>query len=146
MKIRQDRGGLWILAGFPGEDVRTEIEALCKREGISGARVTAIGGVKDPEIAYYNLETRKYDAQVYPGVYELISGLGNVTLLDGKPFLHMHVAISGPDHRVVGGHMMNMQVGVFLEAFIDPLAERLEREMYDAIGLPAWSPFCGRFS
>lgn len=138
MKARKDPTGLWVLSFERGEPLRERVETFAIREGIHGARINAIGAAENPELAYYDLAEKKYLTRVFDGIWELLSGDGNITLNKGKPFMHLHVAISGLDYSVHGGHLMDFTVGVVVEMFVDPLAQPVARRMCDDVGLPTW--------
>jgi len=116
------------------------VQRLAAERGIEAARVTAIGAIEDPEIGVYNLDTKSYDRKVFPGIWELLSLNGNLALLDGKPFLHAHVAIAGDDYSVKGGHLFDALVGVIVEMFVDPYPTPLPRLACEEIGMPRWEP------
>lgn len=143
MQTRRDPNGLWMVSLFRGEPLRKNVESFAAEHGIEGARITAIGAAEDPELAFYDLAEKKYGTRIFKGIWELLTGDGNITLKDGKPFMHMHAAISGHDFQVFGGHVMDFTVGVVIEMFIDPLGAPLERRMCDEIGLPMWHPEIG---
>lgn len=150
MKHRIDPTGVIIANLELGDSFRHSIETLCQELDIWGARVTAIGAFKDPELGCWDVDTRIYDHRTFAGVWELVSLSGNITRRvdadypdDGgaaRPFLHAHVAISGHDYRVMGGHLFDATCGVVVETFIRPLSDPLDRDYDDAIGLPCWIP------
>ena len=52
---------------------------------------------------------------------EISSGLGNVSIRDGKPFIHLHLVLSGPDGTSVGGHAMEGCRAYVVEAYLRKL-------------------------
>lgn len=140
MRARRDDSGIFIVHLERGDTVRKSLEGFAAEHGIEGARVTAIGAVENAELACYDLPTQTYDTRVFSGIYELLSGDGNITRKDGRPFLHMHVSISGHDYVAYGGHLMDAAVGVVMEVFVDPLASPIERGHCAAVGLAVWQP------
>ncbi|MCA1813332.1 MAG: DUF296 domain-containing protein [Halobacteriales archaeon] len=104
-------GDTWFLAFEPGRQLHDAYRAFCKEQGITAGVVTAgIGMVKDPVLGFYH--GKGYDQQRFPGAYELVSTQGNVALLDGQPFTHLHVSIGGPDHVARAGHLFEGEVHV----------------------------------
>lgn len=55
---------------------------------------------------------------------------GNITLSDGKPFLHLHVNLGRRDMNVIGGHLMSAIADPFLEIVITETGNRAIRR-YD---------------
>jgi uncharacterized protein len=123
-----------------GESVREEIEGLAQREGIVGAKISAIGAIEAPELGGYDLEKREYYRKTFDGLWELLALEGNISLLEGKPFMHAHVTISGHDFLTYGGHLFDAKVGVVTEVFIEPLSVPLPRIYCEAIGLARLEP------
>lgn len=147
MKAYQDQSGIHVLRIDRGECVRGAVEEYARRAGIVGARVEAIGALKDPELGYYwfglprwTRLNRSYRRRVFPGTWELAPLVGNLTLRDGVPFLHAHVTIGGPLYRSRTGHLFDATVGVTVEMFLTPLVTPLPRIPCEAIGLPHWEP------
>ena len=91
---------------------------IARKEGIRTARVEAIGVVSGATLAYFNQKTKKYEEHHYKGELEVASMIGNITLKEGKPFLHMHVALARRDMSVVGGHLISAEPHPFLEVVI----------------------------
>ncbi len=137
MRIRQEKSGLLIVNLSRGESIRENVERLCEERGIHGARVEAIGGVEDPDLGCYELPDKKYLRRSFPGIWELLSLQGNIALKDGKPFLHAHVSLSGPDFMAFGGHLFDAKVGLVVEMCLSPL-EAIERKLDETIGLACW--------
>jgi predicted DNA-binding protein with PD1-like motif len=140
MKTRRDGNGLWVVLLERGDKVRESVEGFAAQVGLGGARISAIGALENPELAVYDLPQKKYYSRTFEGIFELLTADGNITLKDGRPFMHMHVAIGDHEYRVHGGHLKDAVVGVVVEMFMEPLAEPLSREMDEDIGLPSWAP------
>lgn len=139
MHVRKDASGTYIVGMERGDDLRSCVTSLAEREGIRCARVSGtIGAVADPEIGYYDLERKEYLRDVLSGDWELVSLSGNITMKDGAPFLHAHVAVADRSHDVRGGHLFDAAVAVVVEMFIDPFEEPLERRDVEEVGLACW--------
>lgn len=74
--------------------------------------------------------------KVLHGTYELISLMGNVSVKDCVPFVHVHVALGDEDGRVYGGHLVEAKVFV-AEVFVQELDVDLRRKR-QAGGLYLW--------
>ncbi len=117
------------------EEIFETVKAFAKKEGIKAASLTGIGAVKDAEIGFYDLEAQKYESKIFPEVMELISATGNISLLDGEPFLHLHGVVSGHDYLAKGGHFFKAVVGVTCELVIIPFDCDVHRTMNSSVGL-----------
>ena len=121
MKVHEDKGGLLVVSLARGDDIRGSVEGLALDRGLVGAKLSAIGAIEEPELGYYDLPNQTYLRNKFAGIWELVSFQGNLSLLDGRPFMHAHAAIGGPDGSTRGGHLFEGRVGVVVELFIEPL-------------------------
>lgn len=139
MRTRFDKKtGIYALYLERGEPLNSSIESFAASHDIGAAMVHAIGAVENPVLGYYHLDTRVYEWHEYSGIFELNMSGANITLKDGKPFLHAHPTIAGPDHVAHMGHLQGATVGVVVECFLTPLGEPIEREQNNALGLACW--------
>lgn len=144
MKVRQDSSGTWLVRLERGEVFRSTIENFASEIKLPGARVSAIGMIENPELALYDVGTKRYVRQRYTGVWELISAYGNISLTDGKPVIYMRGAIAGynelegRDFEAFGGRLVDFHVAVNFEMFIVPMHDPLHKPMHPDIGLPMW--------
>jgi predicted DNA-binding protein with PD1-like motif len=96
----------------PGDELHASIQAVCRSEGISGAAVTSgIGRVRNTDIGYLG-DDGIYHRIVLEEAAELLSMQGNVALLEGVPFTHLHIVLSDNQHDVHGGHLFSATVHV----------------------------------
>ncbi len=124
------RSGSDIFARLdPGDEIHTSIQAICKEEGVSGAAITSgIGRVRETDIGYLG-EDQIYRRIVLKEASELLSMQGNVAVLDGEPFTHIHIVLSDDDHAVHGGHLFSSTVHVVGEFHLRVLEKNVRVPM-----------------
>jgi predicted DNA-binding protein with PD1-like motif len=67
--------------------------------------------------------------------------MGNVSIKEGKPFLHLHIVVSDTDLRCWGGHLFPGSAVFAAEAHIQELEGGQRVRMPDATtGLALWCP------
>lgn len=126
----------YIIRLFQGENIIENLTKFCTEKEIESGQVEGLGAVSSATIGYYNLSEKQYYFTTYDDViYELISMTGNVALVEGGPFLHIHAAIAGHDLHVLGGHVQEMTVGVTVEVFLTPNEGGVKRKLDEKIGL-----------
>jgi predicted DNA-binding protein with PD1-like motif len=140
VKFRREQNGRLLVSLTRGDDLRSSLQDLAADQKLVGASVHGIGALQDPELGWWDLPNQTYHKRVFPGLYELLTLQGNLSLLEGKPLLHAHVTLSGPDYQVFGGHFFEARVGVVAELFLDPCADPLLRVFCPSLGLPRWEP------
>ena len=118
-----------------GATIPDDILAIVRREKMVTARVEAIGGVKELRLAYFDHDTKRYEEHDFKEFLEVTGLLGNVTLKDRKPFLHIHGTFGRRDLSTLAGHVMTAKVFPLLEVVITPTRNRALRRFDDDLGL-----------
>lgn len=102
----------------PGEEIHEAICDICAREGVqSGFIVSGIGRLVDPELGYVD-DSGRYVRKVIPGEHEMLNVCGNVSILNGKPFTHLHANMCDLEFKSFGGHLFTAAIGLTLEALL----------------------------
>lgn len=89
-----------------GSDLVKEIERFCAEQGITAAQVTVIGAVRHARFAYYEQDDHKYRELESATHHEVVGFVGNVSMRDGRPFLHAHGTFADAAGATVGGHLL----------------------------------------
>jgi uncharacterized protein len=118
-----------------GARIPDDILGIVKKEKVVTARVEAIGGVEELRLAYFNRDTKRYEEHDFKEFLEVAEILGNVTLKDAKPFLHIHGTFGRRDLSALAGHVMTAKVLPLLEVVITPTKNRALRRFDDELGL-----------
>jgi hypothetical protein len=111
------------------------LTAYLRQEKIEGGSVTGIGAVMNTTLGYFDLHTKEYRQRVFPEDMELVSLTGNITRVDGAPFVHAHAVLSGEDFVAHAGHLFSAEIAVTGELFITPAAVRITRALDQRTGL-----------
>ncbi len=118
-----------------GAKIPDEIVRIAAEEGVVSAQVTAIGGIRPLRLAYFDHVKKKYEEHDFDEFMEITNFLGNITLKDGKPFLHAHGTFGRRDLSVVGGHVMSGTVDPIMEVVLTPTENRAVRKFDEKTGL-----------
>ena len=115
-------GGFIVIRFDEDEEIVSGTEEICLREGFKGGVVLSlVGAVKECELVF-----REGCKQRFRDHFE-ITGNGNLTNIDGKPKVHLHV-VAGNDLNLKTGHLIEGVVTIFCEAVIQRLEGfRMER-------------------
>ena len=124
----------------PGTDMLQGLNQAARELGYQAGTVQVVGAVKNLVVAYFDQDTKAYDAfQRYDEGVEIAGGVGNISLKDGEPFVHIHVNGSHRDGRTVGGHLMDGSEVFMIEAYFRVMeGEAPVRELDEEVGLPVW--------
>lgn len=118
-----------------GEEICEQLKAICEKERIGLATVSAIGAVGEFTVGVFNTHTKQYKANTFNGDYEIVSLLGTVTEHDGKFYSHLHMSAGDEDGRVFGGHLNSAVVSATCEMVIEVMDGRVDRKFSEEIGL-----------
>jgi hypothetical protein len=118
-----------------GEELQTVLAAYARETGLTSAWLTGLGGAGTATLGYYSLETKSYQWQEVTGPLEILSLTGNLSLVEGKPFWHIHGSFSDTRLQAIGGHVKELTVGPTCELLITPLALPLTRTPDDETGM-----------
>src|SRR5882672_3756349 len=90
----------------PGDDIHDSVQSFCAQNSINNAAIQGIGSVDSPTLAHYSMKTKQFSDKRMEGILEVSSLLGNLALVDGKPFAHIHATVSGSDMQAHAGHLV----------------------------------------
>jgi predicted DNA-binding protein with PD1-like motif len=122
-----------------GDDLLEQLNAAASDLGFEAATLQVVGAVERLAVAYYRQDTHEYERHEHDAPHEISGGVGNVSLKDGEPFVHIHVTGSGSDGKAVAGHLVDGTRVYMIEAYFRSLdGPAPVRELEDEIGLAVW--------
>jgi uncharacterized protein len=122
-----------------GSDLVHEVERFCAEQGITAAQVTVIGALRRARYAYYEQDDHRYRELESATHHEVVGFIGNISLRDGRPFLHAHATFADADGATVGGHLLPGCEVFAGEVMIRELADvSLVRLPDEETGLALW--------
>ena len=133
MKYRNS-GDEFVLRLDPGEEVISEIRRFCEEKDIEAGKVSGIGVLSGATLSYFDPQQGEFHHREISDYMEMISLLGNISVMDGAIYPHMHVTLSDANFKVIGGHLSAGEIGITGEIFIQPSGPKLERKQYQETG------------
>ena len=122
-----------------GDDLLEELNEFVQGKEIEAGKISAIGAVQKATISYYDQETEEYGAQELDESLEIVNLEGNISLKDGEPIVHAHIALADEAGNVYGGHLEEGTIVFACEFVIQEYeGEALERGFHETTGLPLW--------
>ncbi len=112
-----------------------------KDNNIKTAEISFIGAVQNVSVMYFNQSKKEYDKHNFEGGHEVLSGLGNVSILEGKPFVHVHMTVADKNGNAYGGHLDEGTKIWLIEAIIKQptfFGKGIERHFDDELCLSVW--------
>jgi hypothetical protein len=121
------------------DDLVNELTKIVQEKNITTGIIKVIGAVQNAKIGFYNQETHEYEYKTFDREMEIVSCLGNISLLDGEPFVHAHIVLADEDGSCYGGHLAEGTTVFASEFYIQPLkGEKLERKYEESTQLTLW--------
>ncbi len=121
------------------EDIIESLKKLCEDERIRLGRVEAIGAANHVVLGVYDLQKKEYYPEETNEFMEIISLNGNITAMDGKPYIHLHATLADQHHAIHGGHVLEMRIGATCEMFVTVLDGEVKRQKDEALGINLWT-------
>jgi uncharacterized protein len=121
-----------------GEDIAEAILKKCNDKRIKSGVVFFIGAVQKATIGYYDQKIKKYKKIMLNEPMEIVSGMGNISIKDKKPFLHAHISLADKNGKLLGGHLFSPTVVFVCEVFVSKKNKKLIRKFDKQTGLFLW--------
>jgi len=128
-------GSRWVLRLDDGQDLFGALTEFAEREGVTaGAVLFGIGMFRRAAFGYWN--GSEYVAHELSVPHEVVALHGTIARADGRPSIHLHGAVAGPDHRLLGGHLLRATVGMLQEVVLETFPGRaFGRPLVESFGL-----------
>ena len=108
---------------------------MCERERIGLGSLRAVGAVNRVKLGLFKTAEKQYVSKELEGDYEIASLYGNISAMNGKPYLHIHAVVTDESLSAYGGHLNSAIVSATCEILLDSLDGCVEREYSEEIGL-----------
>lgn len=128
-------GSSYILRLFKGEELVSTLKAFIQKYGITAGTISGIGATDLAIIGYYDESAKNYNKRTYEGNLEILNLTGNISMLNGEPFLHLHIILGDSELNTAGGHLFEAKISVTGEIFINAMDTILHRESDAESGL-----------
>jgi hypothetical protein len=122
-----------------GGDLLESLNTICADRGYTRGTVQLIGALEKAALGFYRQAEQRYVSHEVDENVEILAGLGNISIKDGKPFVHLHLTLGREDGTCLGGHAMPGCIVFACEAALLPLeGPELVRAPDQPTGLPLW--------
>jgi len=114
------------------------ITELAEERGIMAAAFTVIGALKRAKLGFYDQEKHEYREITVDSPHEIASCIGNISIKNGKPFVHVHAVLADKDGNTKAGHLFE---GIVFAAEVhlrELKGGKLERKYNEATNLSLW--------
>lgn len=140
-KLLQDNNGerTFALVFDAGDDVTNVLLDFARRQRLRASRIMGLGTFSRVTLGYFEIANKDYKRIPVEQQVEVVSLVGNISIYQGEPRLHMHVTIGLPDGTAMAGHLLEARVRPTLELMLVDSPNTIERTMDEGTGLPQLS-------
>lgn len=124
-------GSKYILSIKTGSDVNETLEDFAKKQKIQVGNISGIGAVNSATLRFYNPATQKYVTKTFNEQMEISNLTGNISMKDGKQFLHIHVTLGKSDYSTIAGHLLTAKINGAGEFWVEDLPTANISRTYD---------------
>src|SRR5208283_4352088 len=109
---------------YQGDEAFSGLLEFAEKYHVTSAHFTAIGAVNGATLGWFDPQRKMYKKIPIDGQHEVIGMSGDIALYKGKPVVHTHMVVGGPDGTTRAGHVLSAYVSPTLEVMVtvDPVA------------------------
>jgi uncharacterized protein len=108
---------------YQGDEAFSGLLEFAEKYHVTSAHFTAIGALNGATLGWFDPKREMYKKIYINGQYEVIGMSGDIALYEGKPAVHTHMIVGGPDGTTRAGHVLEAYVSPTLEVMVtvDPI-------------------------
>ncbi len=118
-----------------GEEIVSNLVALCEKENILLASVDALGAVDHAVVGVYDVGTKTYYRKEFNEPMEISNLCGTVTRKEGQVYTHLHVTLCDESMAAHGGHVNELRVSATCEMVLRLIPGEVGRAQDGVTGL-----------
>jgi uncharacterized protein len=107
---------------------------------VTSAHFTAIGAVNGATLGWFDPQRKMYKKIPIQGQHEVIGMSGDIALYQGKPVVHTHMVVGGPDGATRAGHVLAAYVSPTLEVMVTVDSIAMQKRLDPATDLTLIDP------
>ncbi len=128
-------GSHYVVRIDRGEEVLDKLTEFCRQENIFSAGLYGIGATDRVIIGLYSVDNKQYHKTELLGEMEITSLIGNISMKDDAPYLHLHINVCNQDMKVFGGHLNECHISATCELIVTPGGSGINRNLDPVTGL-----------
>jgi predicted DNA-binding protein with PD1-like motif len=114
-------GRTYIFRINKGKDLLEALTDFCHDNQIKCGIINGIGSLESAALAYFDPSKKKYEKHAVNEQAEVLSLLGNVSIMDNRSNVHAHLTVSDKKGVVTGGHLQHGCKVFAVEVYIQEL-------------------------
>lgn len=119
-----------------GDEVIAGLKQLAREYKLTASHFTAIGAFQEVTLGFFDLAEKTYRQTIVHEQVEVLSLIGDISLKDADPQIHVHAVVGKADCTTLGGHLVRGIVRPTLEVVLTESPSHLHRKFNAEFGLP----------
>jgi uncharacterized protein len=107
-----------------GDEVASGLTEFAEKNHITSGYFTGVGAFSSALFGWTNPDIRAFKKVEVDEEGELLSFVGGISTLNGKPYVHAHAVVGFPDGSTKGGHFLEGHVSIVMEVYVTDTSER----------------------
>ena len=129
-------GGRYFLSIANHAELVSAITDFVKSQKITAGNITGIGAVNSATLRFFNPQTKQYVDREFEMQMEIANLTGNISTMDGKEYVHLHVTLGNDQYQALAGHLLKADINGAGEFFVETVpGGKIERTFSKEVGL-----------
>ena len=120
-------------------EVANALTEFCKDKGIQSGSISGIGAINELTLRFFNPSTKTYTDKTFREQMEISDLTGNISSMDGKVYLHLHIAVGRSDYSALAGHLLAATLNGAGEFVVEDYGETVTRLYNAELGLNCYN-------
>ena len=128
-------GNKYVVSINNREEIAKALADFCERLKIKSGSICGIGAVNEAVLRFFDPQTKKYEDKTFKEQMEISNLTGNISTMNGKTYLHLHITLGRRDYSALAGHLLSAKLNGAGEFVVEDFGENIERKHSPEIGL-----------
>ena len=120
-------------------EVANALTEFCKDKGIQSGSISGIGAINELTLHFFNPSTKTYTDKTFREQMEISDLTGNISSMDGKVYLHLHITVGRSDYSALTGHLLAATLNGAGEFVVEDYGETVTRLYNAELGLNCYN-------
>ena len=128
-------GDTYIIRLDRGEEIVASLRDFCIKENIRTGMINGLGASDHAIIGLFDVDEKVFHRYEFNEPMEITSIVGNISVMNDEPYLHIHIDLARDDMSVIGGHLIECRISATSELFIQVYDIEIGRRQDPETGL-----------
>lgn len=128
-------GNKYVVSIKNRKEIVKALNTFCEERGIKSGTIYGIGAIDELILRFFNPNTKQYVDKTYQEQMEIANLTGNISQMDGKTYLHLHITVGRNDYSSLAGHLLAATLNGAGEFVVEDFGTPITRVYDPEIGL-----------